>query len=54
MVYPNWIFFHTAADELPFHKQYGNLDKSAYLELPLCFDPKMSSMPWFIIMKNTN
>ena len=43
------FFFHTAADELPFHEQwyrkYGDSDKSAYLELPLCFDPKMSSMP---------
>ena len=42
-------FFHTAADELPFHEQwyrkYGDSDKSAYLELLLCLDPKMSSMP---------
>ena len=49
-------FFHTAADELPFHEQwyrkYGDPVKNAYLELPLCFDPSISSMLCYIIMKN--
>ena len=39
-------FFHTAADELPFHEQwyrrYGDPDVSGHLELPLCFDPSMT------------